>query len=139
MIRVRPALSAALVAAMLASTVPLSAEDPPAPAPKYEMTTYVVGLLYRGPKSTRESTPETQKIQQGHMANIGKMAAAGKLAVAGPFSDDGDLRGIFIFQNTTIDEARAMCEQDPAVQAGRLRFELHPWFAAKGLKVDPPR
>ena len=135
--RVRPALTAVLAAAMLAFTVPAPAEDPP--ASKYEMTTYVVGLLYRGPKSTRESTPETQKIQEGHMANIGKMHAAGKLAVAGPFSDDGDLRGIFIFQNTTLEEARAMCEQDPAVQAGRLRFELHPWFAAKGLKVDPPK
>ena len=137
MIRMRSILSAGLCASMLAAAAPLVAEDPP--APKYEMTTYVVGLLYRGPKSTKESTPETQKIQEGHMANIRKMAAAGKLAVAGPFSDDGDLRGIFIFQNTTVDEARAMCEQDPAVQAGRLRFELHPWFAAKGLKVDPPK
>ena len=130
-------LPAALCAAMLAAIANVRAVDPP--APKYEMTTYVVGLLYRGPNWTPESTPETQKIQDGHMANIQKMHAVGKLAVAGPFSDDGDLRGIFIFQNTTLDEARALADQDPAVQAGRLRFDLHPWFAAKGLKVDPPK
>ena len=137
MIRVRSIAPISLCAAMLWTASPAVAEEPP--APKYEMTTYVVGLLYRGPKWTRESTAETQKIQEGHMANIRKMAAAGKLAVAGPFADDGDLRGIFIFQNTTLDEARALADQDPAIQAGRLRLDLHPWFAAKGLKVDPPK
>jgi uncharacterized protein YciI len=48
----------------------------------------------------------TRRIQEGHMANIRKMAAAGKLAVAGPFAGNGDLRGVFIFQNTTLAEAR---------------------------------
>jgi uncharacterized protein YciI len=137
MISARWIVSAALCGSVLAAVPPVRAEDPP--SPRYEMTTYVVGLLFRGPKWTPESTPETQKIQEGHMANIRKMAAAGKLAVAGPFSDDGDLRGIFIFQNATVEEARALADQDPAIQAGRLRLELHPWFAAKGLKVDPPK
>jgi hypothetical protein len=31
-----------------------------------------------------------------------------------------------------------MVAEDPAVKAGRLVLELYPWFAAKGLKVDPP-
>ena len=34
------------------------AVDPP--APRYEMTTYYVGLLYRGPKWTPQVTPETK-------------------------------------------------------------------------------
>ncbi|PYT31461.1 MAG: hypothetical protein DMG57_04965 [Acidobacteria bacterium] len=111
----------------------------PKSEPKYEMRNYVVGFLYRGPKWTAESTPETERIQEGHLANIRKMAALGKLAVAGPFSDHGDLRGMFIFQIESVDEARALANEDPAIQSGRLRLELHPWFAASGLKVDPPK
>ena len=73
------------------------------------------------------------------MANIRKMAATGKLIVAGPFSDDGDLRGVFIFKLKSVEEAKAMVDEDPAVKAGRLVVEFHPWFAAAGLKVDPPK
>ncbi len=105
----------------------------------YEMTTYYLGFLYRGPKWTPQETEETKKIQEGHMANIQKMAAIGKLVVAGPFMDDTDLRGIFLFQNVTREEAEKLCADDPAVQAGRLRIELHPWFAAKGIRVEMPK
>jgi len=111
----------------------------PKSEPKYEMTNYVVGLLYRGPNWTPESTPETQRIQEGHMANIRKMGELGKLAVAGPFSDHGDLRGMFIFRIESVEEARVLANADPAIQSGRLRLDLHPWFAASGLKVDPPK
>lgn len=120
-------------------TVSLAACAQQAPEPQYEMTQYVVGFLERGPKWTPEVTPETTKIQEGHMANIKKMAATGKLAVAGPFMDNGDLRGMFIFKEVTVEEARKMAEVDPAIQAGRLVLKLHPWYAAKGLSVSPPK
>src|SRR6266404_2104624 len=107
--------------------------------PQYEMTTYVMGLLRKGPKWTPESNAYTRGIQEGHMANIRKMAATGKLIVAGPFSDNGDLRGVFIFKLKSVEEAKAMVDEDPAVKAGRLVVEFHPWFAASGLKVDPPK
>jgi uncharacterized protein YciI len=103
----------------------------------FEMTTYYVGFLYRGPKWTPEETPETRKIQEGHMANILKMGAEGKLVIAGPFADNGDLRGLYVFRAASAEEAKALVESDPAVQAGRLRFELHPWYAAKNIIVTP--
>src|SRR5260370_1190186 len=103
------------------------------------MANYIMGLLRKGPNWTAASTEETQRIQAGHMANIGKMAATGKLVVAGPLSDDGELRGVFIFHDVSMEEARAMVDHDPAVKAGRLAVELHPWFAAAGLRVNPPR
>src|SRR5262249_5537930 len=79
---------------------------PQTPAPKpsdigpggFEMTTYYVGFLYRGPKWTPERTSETEALQNAHLANIQKMAQEGKLLVAGPFLDDGDLRGLYIFR-----------------------------------------
>jgi uncharacterized protein len=110
-----------------------------AAAADYEMTTYYMALLHRGPKWTPAETVETKAIQQGHMDNIRHMAQIGKLVLAGPFTDDGDLRGVFVFQNVTPEEAEALCANDPAVKAGRLRVELHPWFSAKGIRVDPPK
>jgi uncharacterized protein YciI len=102
-------------------------------APANRMEHYVVAFLYRGPKWTREETPETAKIQDGHMANIRAMAASGKLVAAGPFEDDTTLRGLFVFHDVTVDEARALCDKDPAIAAGRLTAELHPWFSAAGI------
>lgn len=115
------------------------AQEEKKPEPKYEMTTYVMGLLRRGPNAPKLSDAESQRIQEGHMANIRKMAETGKLIVAGPFTDNGDLRGVFIFKVSSVEEARALAAPDPAIQSGRLVLELHPWFAATGLRVDPPK
>ena len=108
------------------------------PERTYEMTTYIMGLLRKGPGWTAADTPETQRLQAAHMANIKKMADTGKLIVAGPFGDSGDFRGVFIFEKVSFDEARAMVAGDPAVKSGRLIVDLHPWFAAAGLRVNPP-
>jgi uncharacterized protein YciI len=91
--------------------------------------------LTRGPKWTAENTPEIQKIQEGHMANINKMARAGKLFAAGPILDGGDMRGIFIFRAASIDEAKALAAEDPAIKAERLKLEILPWFGSKGIGV----
>lgn len=103
----------------------------------YEMTTYQVGFLKKGPSWTPGETPELQELQKAHLAHIQKMAASGKLLIAGPFTDGGDLRGMFIFRVDTLEEAKALAEQDPAVKAGRLVIEWHPWFAAKNVRVTP--
>jgi uncharacterized protein len=109
-----------------------------APEPdEFEMTTYQVAFLKKGPAWTAADTPERQEIQKGHMAHIQKMGESGKLIIAGPFSDGGDLRGMFIFRTDTLEEAKALAEQDPAVKAGRLVLEWHPWFAAKNILVTP--
>ncbi len=105
------------------------------PDEHWEMTTYQVAFLKRGPNWTPAETEETKAIQEGHMANIRKMGASGKLMIAGPFEDGGDLRGMFIFRVATLEEAKALAEQDPAVKAGRLVLEWHPWFAAKNVTV----
>ena len=128
----RRLLASALLLPALAG-VAIAAE----PDEKWEMTTYQVAFLKRGPNWTPTETPETKAIQEGHMANIRRMGATGKLVIAGPFADDGDLRGLFIFRVDTLEEAKALAEQDPAVKAGRLVLEWHPWFAAKNIVVTP--
>ncbi len=100
---------------------------PLAPSP------YVFGTLVRGPKATKEQTEESKKIQEGHMANINRLAKTGKLVLAGPFYGDGDRRGVFIFKDTSLEEAQALTNTDPAVIAGKLKIELHAWSVPKGM------
>src|SRR5262245_58043564 len=130
----RLALGMALCLAAAAAVA--QEKKPPEKGPGgFEMTTYYVGFLYKGPKWTAESTPETQKLQQAHLDNIQRMHKEGKLLVAGPFLDNGDLRGLYIFKVATIEAEKACGDTDPAPQAGRLRLELHPWYAAKNITV----
>jgi len=103
------------------------------PAPTITMKTYYLGLIKKGPAWTPDETPEVRALQDGHMANIRRLGAEGKLLLAGPFLDGGDLRGLFLFEVATLEEAKALCETDPAVKAGRLVVEVHPWLGPEGL------
>lgn len=102
-------------------------------ADEYGMSRYVMALLKKGPNRTTDEE-EAAKLQAAHMANIGRLMEAGKLSMAGPFLDDGELRGIYIFNVSSVEEARALTETDPAIQAGSLVMELHPWYATAALK-----
>jgi uncharacterized protein YciI len=101
--------------------------------------TYQFGFLVRGPGWTPERTPEVEKIQAGHMANINRLAEEGTLVAAGPFVDGGAYRGIFVFDVPTVEEAERLTATDPAVIARRLRIELHTWTTAAGVIPEPAR
>jgi uncharacterized protein len=131
----KPFLAPALLAILFFSLSPAAAPQHQTVA-GYEMTTYYVAFLSRGPKWTPTVTPETERLQEAHLANIRKMAADGKLVLAGPFTDDGKVRGMFVLTVGSLEEAKALVDSDPAVKAGRLVAEVHPWFSAKGIRVD---
>lgn len=97
------------------------------------MTTAYLAFLTRGDKWTAEKTPQTEAIQKAHMDNINRLAETKKLVVAGPFGDNGTLRGIFVFKVGSLEEAKALAETDPAVQAGRLALDIHPWQVPEGI------
>jgi len=101
-------------------------------ADEYGMRHYVMAFLKKGPNRNQDSAT-AEKLQSAHMANIKRMADEGKLCVAGPFMDDTDIRGIYIFNVGTIEEAKKLTESDPAIQAGRLIMELHPWYGSAAL------
>lgn len=101
-------------------------------ADDYGMKKYVVAFLKRGPNRDF-SEEESKTIQAGHMAHIGKMAEEGKLVLAGPFFGTGDLRGIFVFNVSTIEEAEVLTSADPAIQAGSLEMELIEWYGSAAL------
>lgn len=102
-------------------------------ADEYGMRNYVMAFLKPGPNRGQDSATAAD-LQRAHLANIRRLAGEGKLLLAGPFLDDGPLAGIFVFDVATVDEARALTESDPAVQAGRLTMELHPWYGSAALR-----
>ncbi len=101
-------------------------------ADDYGMRQYVMAFLKAGPNRSQDSL-EAAQLQRAHLDNIGRLAEEGKLSLAGPFLDDGEVRGIYIFNVSTIDEAKALTETDPAIQQGRLVMELHPWYGSAAL------
>ena len=101
-------------------------------ADDYGMKKYVMAFLYRGPNRDR-SQEEANTLQRAHLDNITRLAQEGKLVMAGPFMDDGELRGIYIFNVDSVAEAEALTSTDPAIKAGSLRMELKPWYGSAAL------
>lgn len=98
---------------------------------RYVMKKYFFVMLKRGPNRTQDSATSA-KIQQGHMDNMQRLADAGSLVVAGPFLDDGDWRGLFVFDAATREEVEELLKTDIAISSGRLSYEIHPWMTAQG-------
>jgi uncharacterized protein YciI len=68
------------------------------------------------------------------MSNMGRLAKEGKLAVAGPFGkNDLGYRGIFIINSSSVEEAKALVDTDPAVKAGVFAAVYLKWFGSAAL------
>lgn len=98
------------------------------------MQQYFIAFLKRGAERT-QSKEVADSIQALHMAHLGRMYEAGYADISGPFGDDGDIRGITIYNVPTLQIADSLANMDPAVKAGRLKIEVHPWWAAKGFSL----
>lgn len=103
-------------------------------ADDYGMRRYVIAFLKAGPNRDRPRD-EAAALMRAHLDNITRLANEGSLVVAGPFIGGGPLRGIYIFDVATVEEARALTETDPAIQAGSLEMELHPWYGSAALRL----
>lgn len=100
-------------------------------ADQYGMKKYVMAFLKKGPNRDLES--DKAALQKAHLENIFKMAEGGKLVLAGPFLDEGDLRGIYIFNVESVEEAEKLTRTDPAILAGSLVMELKEWYGSAAL------
>ena len=101
-----------------------------------EIRQYWFVMLTKGSNGNQDSAA-ADKIQQGHMINITRLYNEGKLKVAGPFGDDGNWKGIFIFDCSSQQEVGKLLVTDPAIAAGRLAYEIHPWWTASSGSFVP--
>lgn len=97
----------------------------------FTMKKYFMVFLKAGSERS-QSEQEAAEIQKKHLEHISWMAEQGYVDIAGPFGDDGEVRGILVMRVPTKERAEELAAMDPAVKAGRLVMEIHPWWAAVG-------
>lgn len=100
----------------------------------YLMQQYYMVFLKSGPNRSQDST-EAAELQKKHLAHLSRLYKEGYTSLTGPMGDNGDIRGIVVFNTATQKEADSLANLDPMVKAGRLVVEVHPWWVAKGGKL----
>jgi uncharacterized protein YciI len=88
-----------------------------------------MAILKKGPQWEATKEAERGAILRQHVESVIELLNSGKAVVAGPLTDDGDLAGIFILRAASADEAKAIVGADPAVKAGLMISEMHPWWS----------
>lgn len=100
---------------------------------------YTIVFLRRPSDAPNLPEAELATIQQEHLAFHAKMREEGHVLFNGPLSGQTDesLRGITIYR-TSVEEARRLAAQDPAVQARRLAVDVFTWYVQEGVLGDRP-
>jgi uncharacterized protein YciI len=98
---------------------------------------YFIALLFKGERWNDTQGAEVADLVPRQLAFIREQTQAGRYLLAGPITDDGPLVGISIIAARTAEEALMIAGDDPGVQAGRLKVEVHPAYlpSLKELKI----
>ena len=105
-------------------------------APESKLVQFQMALLRRGPKWEKTHT-KGSGATTGTMSEHGKyvvsLLESGKAVIAGPFSDDGDIIGVYVLRGTA-EEAKSWVDSDPGVKDGHLVAEMIPWWSEDIMK-----
>jgi uncharacterized protein YciI len=97
-----------------------------------EFDRFTIALLVTGAR------PNTDELQDAHLAHLASLHESGALLAAGPLSDPaGELRGLSIL-SVDVDEARRLKEQDAAVRAGVFSVRVLDWQLPAGAVSFAP-
>jgi uncharacterized protein len=79
------------------------------------------------------------RIQREHLAFYDRLRQEGTVVTNGPVLNQPDvtLRGLGFYRTGSLEAARELAEQDPAVVAGRLMVEVMTWWCAPGTMARP--
>ena len=107
---------------------PIAAADQPPEKPKqYIYVLHLVPRLYDDKNWTKDDSAAVDR----HFARFKHAIETGELILAGRTMESGDKTfGIAIFQAPDETAARRFMESDPAVVAGVMTAELHPFAVA---------
>ncbi len=123
---------------LLAGHLPLPAQrafDVTIADSTYHMKQYWFVLYTKGDGPTLDSVV-AQQLQEEHLAHQDKQARRGLIVMAGPFDkNDMDWRGSLLYDCETREEVEGYLLQDPFVKAGRLKYEVVPWWGAVGTRL----
>lgn len=83
---------------------------------------YTLVILRAGPQRFQDGV---ESIIWEHGRKNFALREAGLLSIVCPVSDESDVAGIGIF-NASVAEVQQIMDEDPAVKAGVLIYEVHP-------------
>ena len=106
--------------------------DPPSEFDEYQLV-----LLVRGLKPLELDEEAAATLHRRHLGHFRKMRAAGLMKAAGPISGDESIAGICIYRAGSVERARALAEDDPAVRAGKFVAQVMRWNTGKGSVLWP--
>ena len=95
-----------------------------------EFDTFTVSLLVLRDDAPDWDDETASAMQDAHLDHLANLHEQGHLLAAGPLGHD-KFRGLSILR-VPPDEARALKEADPAVQAGRFEVVVVPWQVPAG-------
>lgn len=102
---------------------------------QHKLVQFHIALLKKGPKWTDKltnfetSTDEMDRVHRQHLAYAPSLLESGKAIIAGQLSDGTEVVGVSILRAQSAEEAKSWAEADPAVKAGYLIVEMHPWWS----------
>ena len=104
-----------------------------------DLEAFELVLLRRPADATPYDEATLERIQREHVAYHASLREAGQVVTNGPVSDQPDesLRGLTFYRTGSLEEARRLAQEDPAVRAGRLAVEVMAWYCPPGTMARP--
>ena len=102
--------------------------DPDEPPGSAGFDTYQLVLLEVAPDAPELDEEADAALMRQHLGHFRKMHAAGYLKVAGPIRSDDAIAGICLYQAGSVERARKLAEDDPAVRGGQFVPRVMTWY-----------
>ena len=104
-----------------------------------ELEAFELVLLRRPADAPSYDEATLERIQREHLAYHAALREAGQVVTNGPVSEQADesLRGLTFYRTGSLEHARRLAEDDPAVRAGRLAVDAMRWFCPAGTMAQP--
>ena len=106
-----------------------------------DIEAYELVVLRRPPDAATYEDATLERIQAEHLAYLASLRDEGLIVTNGPVLDQPDesVRGLTFFRVGSLEEARRLAEDDPAVRAGRLAVDVMTWWCPAGTMTRPGR
>lgn len=124
---------ATIALTLLAVIVPVVAQEKKAD-PAAKLVEFHMALLKPGSKAMDAHSDAGMKIHLEEKAYFEELVKSGKAVLGGPLGESEEYKGLYVFRAKNADEARQWAEADPAVKAGHLTVEMHPWWSEEVMK-----
>jgi uncharacterized protein len=94
----------------------------------------IFALCYRPGPAWLPGKSVFEQPLQAHLAYMRSLREAGSLVLAGPYSDDTG--GLVALEADSREAACEIVDGDPAVRAGVMLAEVHPWLIMSGSLAE---